>query len=120
MCFGIAESVDQQFLTLRNSVIKDSTVFGRMVVPCSIAVVKEIYSWTDNLKMCESLQDFLDMGEALRGEAKTLKEALSVVIELHGQVHNQAEDRAEAADVVSAKLGLRAKETKIYAESLKR
>ena len=86
MCFGIAESVDKHFLTLRNSVIKDSTVFGRMVVPVSIVVVKEIYNWTEMLKLCNNPQDFLDMGEVLQEQVKILKEALSVVIDLHVQV----------------------------------
>ncbi len=47
MCYGIAESVDVKFLTLRNSVIKDSTIFGKRVIPVSIRVVKEIGCWAD-------------------------------------------------------------------------
>ena len=68
--------------------IKDATTFGRTVVPLSIVVVKEIYNWTDMLKICDNPKDFLNMGGALQAQVKILKEALRTVIELHVQVHN--------------------------------
>ena len=68
--------------------VKDSTIFGRMVIPVSNVVIKEIYSWIDMLKLCDNPQEFLEMEEALKEEVKILKEALGVVIDLHVSVKN--------------------------------
>ena len=66
MCYCICESVNRQFLTLRNSVIKDSTIFGRHVIPVSIRVVKEIGSWADLLIHCGKPAELILFEDTLR------------------------------------------------------
>ena len=65
-CFGANESADSKFTELRNTVVQDSTAFGKIVAPVSIVVMKELYSMTEFLKMCENPDDFIGMAEVLK------------------------------------------------------
>ena len=70
LCFTDAESENRMFIELRNNVIGDSCIFGKMVIPVSIVVMKEVYMMIDLLSDCETPEDFASMGTTFSAQCK--------------------------------------------------